>query len=225
MLIRKGFLYGFLKTMLFKPILKFKGKQTLKHWFDNKDSVPLPDEKEIFKSGTNFVNYIHLQITMATEVGVFQDLAQLCIQAMKEAIFGQYNNLEDSEDEAEKKEEEKENLLSEMADILNKHERKSDESQEQVNGADERNENEVGDRLVVPIDVEPCEENEKSDQEVEPNLVVEEESKIDASENFIIDKLKFWCNICKRDLLSDGAYKIHNKLAHRGNIATQDDTA
>ena len=34
------------------------------------------------------------QITMATEVGVFQDLAQLCIQAMKEAIFGQYNNLE-----------------------------------------------------------------------------------------------------------------------------------
>ena len=126
MLIRKGFLYGFLKTMLFKPILKFKGKQTLKHWFDNKDSVPLPDEKEIFKSGTNFVNYIHLQvsfymknqrkihsllnnaplstlfkrdlflfqITMATEVGVFQDLAQLCIQAMKEAIFGQYNNLE-----------------------------------------------------------------------------------------------------------------------------------
>ena len=51
-----------------------------------------------------------------------------------------------------------------MADILNKHEKKSDEnkvpveekvpekivseSQEQVNGADERNENEVGDRLV-----------------------------------------------------------------------------
>ena len=63
MLIRKGFLYGFLKTMLFKPILKFKGKQTLKHWFDNKDSVPLPDEKEIFKSGTNFVNYIHLQVS------------------------------------------------------------------------------------------------------------------------------------------------------------------
>ena len=79
--------------------------------------------------------------------------------------------------------------------------------------------------MVVPIDVEPCEENEKSGQEVASKLVVEEESKIDASENFIIDKLKFWCNICKRDLLSDGAYKIHNKLAHRGNIATQDDTA
>ena len=51
-----------------------------------------------------------------------------------------------------------------MADILNKHEKKSDENkvpveekvpekivsetQEQVNGADERNENEVGNRLV-----------------------------------------------------------------------------
>ena len=51
-----------------------------------------------------------------------------------------------------------------MADILNKHEKKSDENkipveekvsekivsetQEQVNGADEINENEVGDRLV-----------------------------------------------------------------------------
>ena len=71
----------------------------------------------------------------------------------------------DSEDEAEKKEEEKENLLSEMADILNKHEKKSNDNEEkvdkkivteklqienqvQVNGADEKNENEIGDRLV-----------------------------------------------------------------------------
>ena len=54
-----------------------------------------------------------------------------------------------------------------MADILNKHEKKSDENkvpveekipekivsetQEQVNGADEINENEVGDRLVCKI--------------------------------------------------------------------------
>ena len=84
------------------------------------------------------------------------------ISCKKTVIF--YIFFKDSEDEAEKKEEEKENLLSEMADILNKHEKKSDEnkvpveekvpekivseSQEQVNGADERNENEVGDRLV-----------------------------------------------------------------------------
>ena len=82
------------------------------------------------------------------------------------------------------------------------------------------------------VDLEQSEENGKSGQEdnnnINPNIitptsVLEEESKIDVAENFIIDKLKFWCNICKRDLCSDGAYKIHNKLAHRGNIATQED--
>ena len=80
---------------------------------------------------------------------------------------------------------------------------------------------------LVELEPSEAENGKKSDQEVNPNITIDqqEESKIDASENFIIDKLKFWCNICKRDLLSDGAYKIHNKLAHRGNIATQDDAS
>ena len=63
-LIRKGFLYDFLKTVLFKPLLTMKGRQEIKNWFLNQDTVTLPDEKDVFKSGTSFVNYIHLQVTM-----------------------------------------------------------------------------------------------------------------------------------------------------------------
>ena len=62
MLIRKGFMYEFLKTVIFKPIIKFKGKDVLMNWYQNKDKVLPPDEKEVFKSGTQFVNYIHLQV-------------------------------------------------------------------------------------------------------------------------------------------------------------------
>ena len=113
LLVRKGFLYDFLKTVLFKPLLTIKGAQVVKNWFENQASVPLPDEKEVFKTGTNFVNYIHLrvrilkktcsvvfvnlsfsQLTIATEVGVFHDLAPLCIQAMKDALFGIVQNIE-----------------------------------------------------------------------------------------------------------------------------------
>ena len=61
-LIRKGFLYEFLKTVLFKPLLTVKGKDLIRHWFHNKDTVPIPDEKDCFKSGPNYVNYIHLQV-------------------------------------------------------------------------------------------------------------------------------------------------------------------
>ena len=61
-LIRKGFMYEFLKTVIFKPIIKFKGKDVLMNWYQNKDKVLPPDEKEVFKSGTQFVNYIHLQV-------------------------------------------------------------------------------------------------------------------------------------------------------------------
>ena len=61
--IRKGFLYDFMKTVLFKPLLTMIGREQVKTWFQNQDTVPLPDEKEVFKSGTSFVNYIHLQVS------------------------------------------------------------------------------------------------------------------------------------------------------------------
>ena len=63
-IIRKGFLYDFMKTVLFKPLLTMIGRQKVKKWFQNQDTVPLPDEKEVFKSGTSFVNYIHLQVSL-----------------------------------------------------------------------------------------------------------------------------------------------------------------
>jgi len=100
-LIRKGFLYDFMKTVLFKPLLTMIGRQKVKKWFQNQDTVPLPDEKEVFKSGTSFFNYIHLQITIATEVGVFHDLAPLCIQAMKDSLFGITQLIDDSDEEEE----------------------------------------------------------------------------------------------------------------------------
>jgi len=121
-LIRKGFLYDFLKIVFFKPLLTMKGKEVIKNWHQNKDKVPLPDEAEVFKTGTKFVNYIHLQITIATEVGVFHDLAPLCIQGMKDAMFGQFKTLDDTEDELEAEQEkleaEKEKALKEAAEIL-----------------------------------------------------------------------------------------------------------
>ena len=52
-----------MKTVLFKPLLTMKGREQVKKWFQNQDTVPLPDEKEVFKSGTSFVNYIHLQVS------------------------------------------------------------------------------------------------------------------------------------------------------------------
>ena len=61
-LIRKGFLYDFLKTAFFKPMLTLKGKDVLLNWYKNRDKVNLPDESEIFKKGAKFVNYIHLQV-------------------------------------------------------------------------------------------------------------------------------------------------------------------
>ena len=63
-IIRKGFLYDFMKTVLFKPLLTMIGRQKVKKWFQNQETVPLPDEKEVFKSGTSFVNYIHLQVSL-----------------------------------------------------------------------------------------------------------------------------------------------------------------
>jgi hypothetical protein len=38
---------------------------------------PVPKESEVFKSGSNYVNFIHLYFTIATEIGVFHDLVTL----------------------------------------------------------------------------------------------------------------------------------------------------
>ena len=63
-LIKKGFLYEFLKTVLFRPLISMKGRDTLKAWFADMENVSVPKESEVFKTGSNFVNYIHLQVNV-----------------------------------------------------------------------------------------------------------------------------------------------------------------
>ncbi len=63
-LIKKGFLYEFLKTVLIRPLLSMKGREALKEWFSDMQNVPVPAEKDIFKTGSNFVHYIHLQVKL-----------------------------------------------------------------------------------------------------------------------------------------------------------------
>ena len=39
------------------------------------------------QGGDNFINFVHLYFTIATEIGIFHDLAPLCFSALKEAMF------------------------------------------------------------------------------------------------------------------------------------------
>ena len=66
-----------------KPLMTMIGRQKVKHWFENKDTVKLPDEKEVFKSGTSFVNYIHLQVSLL----VLFILHSLCLYFLQESEY------------------------------------------------------------------------------------------------------------------------------------------
>ena len=49
------------------------------------------------------MNFIHLYMTIATEIGVFHDLAPMCISAMREVMFGgEEPSLDDTDDEFER---------------------------------------------------------------------------------------------------------------------------
>ena len=72
--IKKGFVKEFLQTVIIKPLIVIKNPDLLLKWFNNRDRDPVPKESEIFKSGSNYVNFIHLYFTIATETGVFHDL-------------------------------------------------------------------------------------------------------------------------------------------------------
>jgi hypothetical protein len=45
--------------------------------FQHRDSEPIPNEADVFKSGSTYVNFIHLYFTIATEMGVFHDLVKV----------------------------------------------------------------------------------------------------------------------------------------------------
>ena len=74
--IKKGFVKEFLQTTIVKPLIVIKDPELLLRWFNHRDTEPLPKESDIFKSGTNYVNFIHLYFTIATEIGVFHDLVR-----------------------------------------------------------------------------------------------------------------------------------------------------
>ncbi|XP_040565835.1 uncharacterized protein [Lepeophtheirus salmonis] len=100
--IQKGFIYEFMKTVLVKPLFNLKNPEELLKWSINKvegkDGGPPPSLEDVFKSGSSFANFIHLYFTIATEIGVFHELGELCIASMRESIFsGGEEESEDSE--------------------------------------------------------------------------------------------------------------------------------
>ena len=74
--------------VLINPVLTLRDPDALTSWFKNRDSSEIPDVDKIFKNGKSSVNFIHLYFTIATEIGIFHDLAPLCFAALKEAMFG-----------------------------------------------------------------------------------------------------------------------------------------
>ena len=49
MLIKRGFVYEFLRVALVKPLLAMQNQDKLYAWFKDRDTVPVPDPAEIFK--------------------------------------------------------------------------------------------------------------------------------------------------------------------------------
>ena len=76
-----------------KPLLTVKDPDLLTRWYESlsagegTEPLPLPSESEIFRTGASFVNFIHLYIVIATEIGVFHDLGPMCITLYKEVMF------------------------------------------------------------------------------------------------------------------------------------------
>ncbi len=95
-LIKKGFVHEFLRVVLIKPCLGLLDPDILKSWYSASGSTPAPDTARLFKGGEATIGFIFLYFTIATEVGVFHELAPMCFSVLKEAMFG---GGEDSDDE------------------------------------------------------------------------------------------------------------------------------
>ena len=51
MLIKRGFVYEFMRVALVKPLMSMKNTDTLIAWFRDRENVPVPDPGDIFKVG------------------------------------------------------------------------------------------------------------------------------------------------------------------------------
>ena len=89
-LAKKGFICEFMKVVLVKPLIAMTGADKLTKWAKDKfggDGCEPPPPSEVFKSGENYLGFIHLFFTIATEIGVFHDLGPMCITSLKESMF------------------------------------------------------------------------------------------------------------------------------------------
>lgn len=137
-------------------------------------------------------------------MGVFHDLAPLCIQAMKDAMFGQINNLEDDEDEVKEDSGESiEDILSQAAAILKDHDDpKLDEPQNTT--ADDPSEIKASPKVSVTesidsdgetvkgtVFIKTAFEEDKSEpmnmDDVTAAVVVPEEVKFDEKETSVVE--------------------------------------
>lgn len=98
-LIKKGFVLEFLKVAVLNPIISIRNPDLLLEWFQDRDNKPVPSPEQLFKGGQSYLSFVHLQFTIATEIGVFHDLAPLCFTALKESMFAGFGPKTDSDDE------------------------------------------------------------------------------------------------------------------------------
>ena len=100
--------------------------------------------------------------------------------------------------------------MSEVADIINNHEHKPPETSESetcpsLNGKSENKIEENGIASIISEDANA------QGGKVSKEQNVTEEQEIEKS---------FWCDICEKDLNTEGAWTVHNKFAHPNRVLT-----
>eukprot|EP00094_Tigriopus_californicus_P004731 TCALIF_04551-PA protein Name:"Protein of unknown function" AED:0.30 eAED:0.30 QI:231/0.66/0.57/0.71/0.83/0.57/7/0/825 len=92
-LIKKGFVLEFLKVAVLNPIISIRNPDLLLEWFQDRDNKPVPSPEQLFKGGQSYLSFVHLQFTIATEIGVFHDLAPLSGAANHDSKPGFYASM------------------------------------------------------------------------------------------------------------------------------------
>ena len=165
-----------------------------------------------------------------------------------EILTFQYSDDEDEEQEISLNTSEKEDLMSEVADILNNHDHKPSETSESetCQTINDSSENKVEESGINPIKIEDAkgqdveeelkkEENDTEIQEITPKVIKEakivkhngitstiEALKVQGGEIVEEQEIQqsFWCDICEKDLNTEGAWMVHNKFAHPNRVLT-----
>ena len=106
-LIKEGFTLEFMTNAVIRPILNLKNPQLLLDWWKKVEGgdggAEPPPETEVFKT-QHTASFIFLFFKIGTEVNVFSHLGQKLFTHMKEAMFSDVPEPEDSEEEEEPEE-------------------------------------------------------------------------------------------------------------------------